>query len=156
MFFYVRAVKTDEQHLDCGFSGQEEEGGALEDEFRGSQPIPWWAALGSQPYSPHCLQHLEETLPDQSHKSVFPMKLSCRDILRKSTRQGGEGYSGGGGGVWSLSIERKAVQNQAGLFGLEAPDLGPSGHSSASFSHKLQKALTFQNFYIHFKDGPTT
>ena len=132
------------------------EGGALEDEFGGSQPIPWWAALGSQTYSPSCLQHLGRPFRIKSHKSVFPMKPSCRDILRKSTRQGGEGYSGGGGGAWSLSIERTAVQNQAGLFGLEAPDLGPLGHSSAFFSHKLQKALTFQNFYIHFKDGPTT
>lgn len=84
------------------------------------------------------------------------MKPSYRDTLRKITRQGGEGYSGGGGGAWCLSMERKAIQNQAGLFGLEAPDLGPSGHSSASCSHELQKASTFQNFYIHFKDGPTT
>lgn len=84
------------------------------------------------------------------------MKPSYRGILRKSTRQGGEGYSGRGGGAWSLSKERKAIQNQAGLFGLEAPDLGPSGHSSASCSYELQKALTFQNFYIHFKDGPMT
>lgn len=151
----MRAVKSDERHLDCGFSGQEGEGGTLEDEFRVSNQFP--GGLRGVPSLTHhaASSTWRRSFWIKSHKSVFPMKPSCRDILRAHDK-GASVTVEEKEGAWSSSIERKVVQNQAGLFGLRAPDLGPLRRSSASFSHKLQKALTFQNFYIHFKDGPKT
>lgn len=71
-----------------GLSGQEGDGGALEDEFRGSQPIPWWAALGSLTH--HAASSTwRRAFRIKSHKPMFPMKPSCRGTLRKSARQGG-------------------------------------------------------------------